>query len=255
MTALNTATAVVRNTYGQIIRGEALATARSLVAQAAGKVPAAFDDTHWGTSGKERGKRIGEAVHHEIYDINAEGTRALVCVRATEGTRYGVKTCSKDYFVIARHGRGIRVLPANKAVAAKAAKAAGAALGTAIEVALGKAKLPIKPTEVRTGYKLLVRRDDGGFESAWDGSEWALGKARVEAASANHTGGYYYYATLDECLAAAAASDVFGGGREHNRLAVVEVEASGRHYAHAAQHGVKLCASRVIPVREIASTL
>ena len=116
--------AICRNSYGEIVRGNALTTARQLVAQAGAKIPASFDAMTWGTSGKERGHRIGEARHHEIYDINAEGTRALVCVRQVEGTRYGVKTCSKEYFVIARHGRGVRVLPANKSVAAKAAKAA-----------------------------------------------------------------------------------------------------------------------------------
>ena len=208
----------------------------------------------WGRSGKERGHRIGEARHHEIYDINVEGTRALVCVRDVEGTRYGVKTCSKEYFVIARHGRGVRVLQANKAVAAKAAKGAGAQLGLAIEVALGKAKLAVKASEIKMGYKLLVRGETG-LESAWDGSKWKLGTTRIEAATDDHTGGFYYYADLSACLLAASANDVFGTAREHRRLVVVEVEASGRHYAHAATHGVKLCATRVTPVREIASTL
>ncbi len=245
---------ITRNSYGEIVRGDALTTARHLVAQAGAKIPAAFDDMSWGTSGKERGHRIGEARHHEIYDVNPEGTRALVCVREVEGTRYGVRTVSKEYFVVARHGRGVRVLPANKAVAAKAAKAAGEALGVAIDVALGKAKLAVKATEVRTGYKLLAR-SECGFVSAWDGSEWKLGLARIEAASDDHTGGFYYYATLDEALKAAACNDVFGSAREHHQLAVVEVEASGRHYAHRATVGTKLCATKVRPVREIASTL
>ncbi len=246
--------AIVRNIYGEITRGEALATARTLVAQAGSKIPTSYDNMEWGRSGKERGHRIGEARHHEIYDVNPEGTRALVCVREVEGTKYGVRTCSKEYFVVARHGRGVRVLPANKAVAAKAAKIAGENLGQAIKVALGKAKLSVKASEIRTGYKLLVRTDTG-FESAWDGSEWVIGKARIEAATDDHTGGFYYYATLDEALKAAAANDVFGNAREHGKLAVVEVHASGRHYAHRAAHGVKLCATKVAPVREIASTL
>jgi hypothetical protein len=248
------ASTTTRDAFGAIIKGEAVTTARALVTMARAKIPAAYDDMSWGRSGKERGHRIGRACHHEIYDVNAEGTRALVCVREVEGTKYGIKTTSKEYFVVARHGLGVRVLPANKAVAAKAAKAAGDALGVAIEVALGKAKLPVKPTELRTGYKLLVRGDDG-FVSAWDGSAWQIGKARVEAATANHAGGFYYYADLGEALEAAAANDVFGSAREHNRLVVVEVQASGRHYAHRAEHGTKLCATRVMPVREIASTL
>lgn len=245
---------ITRNTYGEIVRGDALVTARALVAQAGKKIPAAFDDMKWGTSGKERGHRIGKARHHEVYDVNVGGTQALICVREVEGTRYGVRTCSKEYFVVARHGRGVRVLPANKAVAAKSAKAAGEMLGGAIEVALGKAKLAVKPTEIRTGYKLL-KRTDTSFESCFDGSGWHLGQARIEAASEDHTGGFYYYATLPEALRAAAKNDVFGSAISHHRLAVVEVEASGRHYAHQSDYGTKLCATKVRPVREIASTI
>jgi hypothetical protein len=253
---MNTATTTVtRNTYGEIVASSKLIAANALVAQAGNKIPATFDDTAWGTSGKERGHKIGDARHHEIYDINAECTRVLMCVRETEGTRYGVRTTSKEYFVIARHGRGIRVLPANKAVAAKAAKAAGDTLGSAIEVALGKAKLAIKPAVLRTGYKLLVRADSGDYASAWDQSAWIIGKARIKAASNDHTGGFYYYADLSECLAAAAKNDVFGPSHCHHRLAVVEVEASGRHYSHQSSIGTKLCASRVTVLREIASTL
>lgn len=245
---------VTRNSYGEIVRGDALSIACALVAQAGKKIPSSFDDMEWGTSGKERGHRIGRARHHEVYDINTEGTRALVCVRAVEGTKYGVKTCSKEYFVIARHGRGIRVLPANKAVAAKAAKAAGDSLGQAIEVALGKAKLPVKPSEMRTGYKLLERTETS-FKSCFDGSSWHLGEARIEASTSNHTGGFYYYATLQEALLAASKNDVFGSAKDHHKLAVVEVEASGRHYAHQAEYGTKLCATKVRPIREVASTL
>lgn len=145
MTIATTTKPLIRNAYGEIIQGEVLTVAQSLLAMAAGKITASYDAMSWGTHGKERHHRIGEAVHHEIYDVNPAGTRTLVCVRAVEGTRYGVKTSSKDYFVVARHGRGVRVLPANKAVAAKAAKAAGDSLGLAIVAALGKPKRSAKP--------------------------------------------------------------------------------------------------------------
>lgn len=246
--------AIVRNSYGEITRGDVLDAARALVAQAGSKIPAIFDDMEWGRSGKERGHRIGVARHHEIYDVNSSGTSVLVCARDVEGTKYGVKTCLKEYFVVARHGRGVRVIPANKAVAAKAAKASGNTLGQAIDVALGKSKLSVKASEIKTGYKLLVRTEDG-FESAWDGSEWVIGKTRIEAATDDHTGGFYYYANLDEALRAAALNDVFGTARDAHKLAVVEVEASGRHYAHQAIVGTKLCATKIRPVRDVASTL
>lgn len=250
---------IPRTTYGELIHGsttaDAITAARALIAAAGGKLPSAYDHMEWGRSGRERGKRIGDARHHEIYDVAPNGHRALICVREVEGTKYGVRTCSKAYYVIARHGRGVRVIPANKAVAAKAAKAASS-LGGAIEVALGRAKLAIPAAKIRTGYKLLVRTGaPGQYQSAWDGSGWELGQARVEAATDDHTGGYYYYASLDEALAAAASNDVFGSAREHGRLAVVEVEASGRHYEHAATVGTKLCATKIRPIREVASTL
>ena len=236
-----------RNMFGALV--SIPQTAHDLVAQAAarGKIPAAYDRLSW----DRKGRASGSAMHHEIYDITPDGNRALVCLRRAEGSRYGVRTTGKEYVVLARHGRGVRVLDANKAVAAKAAKAAGGSLGVAVETALGKRKLAVR---VRTGYKLLVRTDTG-FVSAWDGSIWEIGKARIQAATEDHSGGFYYYATLDEAIEAAASDDVFGEACDHRRLAVVEIEASGRHYAHRANVGVKLCATRVKPIREIATIL
>lgn len=137
---MNTITTTIRDVHGAL--RAAPQAARDLVAQAAdsGKLPAAYDAISW-----RKGRASGEAVHHEIYDHNLAETRALVCVRHAVGSKYGVSTTSKEYFVIARHGRGIRVLDANKAVAAKAAKAAGNTLGVAIETALGKRKLAYAP--------------------------------------------------------------------------------------------------------------
>ena len=109
----------------------------------------------WGTSGRERGHRIGDARYHEIYDVTPDGNGALICVREVEGTKYGVRTTSKEYYVVARHGRGVRVIPANKAVAAKAAKTATAP-GEAIAAALGKAKLAVPAAKVRGGLPALV---------------------------------------------------------------------------------------------------
>lgn len=256
MSATTTTATISRNSYGALFgaRGNQspLDAADALIdaATKSRKLPAAFDNLRW----DRKGRAAGNALHHDIFDVNASGTRALVCLRSTEGSKYGVRTTEKRYFVVARHGAGVRVLQANKSVAAKAAKAAGATLGVAIDTALGKCKLAIKAAEVRTGYKLLARTADG-YKSAWDGSAWEIGRARIEAASDDHTGGYYYYATMNEALAAAAENEVFGRARDHNRLAVVEVHASGRHYSHKSANGTKLCATRLMPVRDIASTL
>lgn len=242
--------AITRNTYGELVTTDAtralILAARSLAAKAAsrGKLPAEFDNTTWGRSGKERGKKIGEARHHEVYDVASNWEKALVCVRSVECTRYGQKTTDKSYYIVATHGSGVRVNDANKAVAAKAAKSTGE-LGQAIEVCEGKAKLHIAKNETRTGYKLVRRNESGDLVSAWDGSPWALGVTRTEKATKNHTGGFYYYATPELAIAAAAKNDVFGNNRDHAGLVLVEVEVSGNEYRHP---GEKRCATRIKPV-------
>jgi hypothetical protein len=247
---MNTTTTISRDEYGALRTVPEQVADLVRVAANRGKLPKAFDEIQY----DRKGRASGEALHHEIYDINPEGSRALVCLRGACGSKYGVRTTSKEYLVVARHGCGIRVMEANKAVAAKAAKAAGDVLGVAIETALGKRKLAVKANEVRIGYKLLVRTA-AGLESAWDGSEWVIGKARGEAATEDHTGGFYYYASMDEALAAAESNDVFGAARAHRRLALCEVAASGRQYTHCAQVGKKLCATKITVLRDIATTL
>lgn len=218
------------------------------------KIPAEFDSMTWGRSGREKGKRIGDALCHEIYDITANGRAVLVCARSVSGDRYGQKTTGKSYFLIRAHGTGLRVTEANKALAAKAAKAA-VSLGDAIATITGKKPYAAPANRKRTGYKMVERADSGDLVSAWDGSPWPIGKTRTEAATEDHRGGFYYYATIDEAIAAAAANDTFGDARGHRRLVVVEVEASGRHFAHHGEVAVKLCASRIRPVREVAMTI
>lgn len=227
-------------------------SAMVLVQRAAQKklIPASYDNISW----DRKGRSDGDAVHHELYDIYPDGRHVLVCVREAEGSKYGVKTLSKDYFLISKKGRGIVAVEASKAVAAKAAKSCGQTIGGAIVIVSGRGKLPSPIAEKRTGYK-LVAQSDNGFVSVWDGSPWRIGKTRTERATPDHDGGFYYYATIDEALEAAAHNDVFGTAREHKKLVVVEVEASGKHYTHSATYGTKLCASRIRPIREVAMTI
>jgi hypothetical protein len=258
-----TQTTLFRDDYGSLHQNGstseadclAYLAAYTLVSQAAksGKIPAAFDGMEWGRSGKERGHKIGEARHHEIYDFTA--STVLVCARSVEGTRYGQKTTNKEYFLVSRHGRGVKVAPANKALAAKGAKISGNILGGAIAIVLGKSTYRAPANKICTGYKMVVRDDSGDLVSAWDGSAWSIGKTRVEAATEDHRGGFYYYATIEEAIAAAAANDTFGSDINHRRLVVVEVEASGRHFKHGSEVATKLCASRIRPVREVAMTI
>lgn len=248
-----------RTQYGELIATEntreAIAIVKEMIKSAADhkRIPAAFDSMEWvKVSCRIGNKRIGEALHHEIYDISEDRRRALVCCRSVEGTRYGIKTTSKQYFIIARHGRGVRVTEANKAIAAKAAKQAGDELGLALAIVEGKARLVSKLAEKRSGYKLLAIDEIGNPISAWDGSDWAIGVTRTEKATDDHTGGYYYYRDLERCLDAAARNETFGNAREHRRLLVVEVEASGAEYDLGYS---KLCATRIRPLRIVCSII
>jgi len=214
-----------------------------------GKIPAAYDWMSWERiSSRVGSKLVGTAAHHEIYDISPDCSKTLVCVRHTEGTRYGIKTTSKEYFVVTRHGaHGTKVSPVSKAIAAKAAKLATRP-GDAIKYVIA-GKLP--PEAPRTGYKLLVRTANG-YESAWDNSPWQLGKPRIEAATPNHRGGLYSYADINQAIDAASRNDVFGTARDHSRLAIVQCEVYGAQYSH---DGGKLCATKIRLLADVASTL
>ena len=257
-----TQTTLIRDGYGALCQNVSTsdadrtaylaARAMVLLAAKAKKIPPAFDYMEWGTSGRERGHKIGNACHHEIYDFTAN--TILVCARSVEGTRYGQKTTSKDYFLVSRHRRGVKVAPANKALAAKASKISGDTLGGAIAIVLGKSVYKAPANKVRTGYKMVERVEGDELRSVWDKSPWSLSKTRVEAATDNHCGGFYYYANIQDAIAAAAALETFGGGQNHRRLVVVEVEASGRHFEHDGEVATKLCATRIRPIREVAAT-
>lgn len=228
--------------------------ALALATEAAGKgrIPPAVDNMSWQRINSRIGnKRIGSATHHEVYDVSEDGRRALICCRSVEGDKYGIKTTGKDYFIVSRHGKGVRVTVANKAICAKASKQAGSELGLALAIVEGKARLSVGLSEKRHGYKLVTTDDNGSPVSVWDGSPWTLGKARTESATDDHTGGFYYYRTLEQCLAAAAKNATFGPARSHRRLVAIEVEASGNEYTF----GDKLCATRIRPIQIICSTL
>jgi hypothetical protein len=252
---MTASTTLTRSSYGEILTHTAspehralIASARELVKKAAKKLPAAYDTL----SRDRKGRWDGSALHHEIYDVTPTGSKVLLCCREVDGSKYGVKTLSKTYYLITRHGKGAKVAEANKAVAAKAAKAAGQVIGYAIEVIEGKARLAGKKQDLRSGYKALTLDEEGNPVSVWDSSPWPLGKARTEKATDDHTGGFYYYRTLDEVLAAAHQSNIFGDAREHHNLIIARVEVSGREENVDSETG-KLCVTRIKPVEIIAS--
>lgn len=167
---MSTKTTLSRDSYGSLYQSNTtsdrdrlfFSTALMLVQIAANskKIPLSFDNMMWAKSKRPNGKKIGEALHHEIYDISADGRTVLVCARTVSGSHYGQKTTGKDYFLVRAHGTGTRVITANKAVAAKSAKSAGNTLGAAIEVCTGKNKLSVPARKIRTGFKALACVDD-----------------------------------------------------------------------------------------------
>jgi hypothetical protein len=252
-------TSLTRNSYGELLTNSTTTTehraliagAWNLVKLAGKKVPAAYDNMSWERISSRIGnKRTGEALHHELYDVTPTGSKVLLCCREVEGTRYGIKTLSKTYYLLTRHGKGVKVAEANKAVVAKAAKAAGNVVGYAIEVIEGKSRLQGKALEKRQGYKALTLDTEGAPISVWDESPWTLGKTRTEKATDDHTGGFYYYATLDEVLASAHKGEIFGDAREHRNLVIARVEAWGNEIVH---YGGKRCVTHIKPLEIIAS--
>lgn len=198
----------------------------------------------------KKGRADGEALHHELYDFAKNA--AIICIRRTEGTRYGVKTLSKTYMLIERKNRKITATEI-KIPVAKYAKMEILHFGDVIAVARGKKKNTLRYAtgEVHRGYKVVRRAEDGTLVSVWDGSRWEIGKTRTEKASANHKGGLYYYQDINAMLEAAKTNSIFGESIQHNRLVILEVKASGVHI----QYGAKLAATRITPIREIAMTI
>lgn len=238
-----------RNEYGELrpvnTAYQLWQEARQMIRKAAKskKLPAAFDNMEW--AGSRRRRYIeGEAVHHEIYDIHPHPLQVLVCVREVEGTKYGVKTTRKTYYLLKKHGRGVRVAEAKKSIAAKAAKLAECELGCAINVVSGKAKLDT--TQLRAcsdgvAYKKLAVLPDGRLYSIYDGSEWVMGRERYDRAMQNHNGGLYVYEHAENAERAPFPDNSTYNDADH---VIIKCRVAGNY----CRYGNKLAFSRVTPI-------
>ena len=244
-------TKVVRGFYGEIISGVGTVydRAQTIVrgARKKGLLERPYDNTEWNA---RRGKRIGQMLNEDLYDI-APGA-ALVQFRYVDMHKYGTGI-RKEYFLIRRDTTGkitVDDMESDKPRIMKLAKS-GLPVGGVISAITGKkpAKIMVASNIKKTGYKVLSRDANGCLVSAWDLSPWELGKTRVEAATADHTGGFYCYRHLDDCLTATRNSAVFGDARSHDDLVITEVETSGKTFEHNNQFGMKLCTSRMKIVR------
>lgn len=106
---------------------------------------------------------------------------------------------------------------------------------------------PATPTS--TAFKVLAKTYDGRLVSAYDDSEYQLGKWRSEAAQPNHGGGFYYY--LDDALAIEATKrgDTFAESVAAGKaLVLCEVEIKGKQIEYGSG---KWAASRLRVIEEL----
>ena len=219
-----------RDDYGKLIKAEGLAEAKKMV-EAATKELSQLDYPYDDLERDREGRWDGSARHHEIYDIriNRAGRvgAVLLCVRCTKGSRWGVATVSKNYYIISRKGRKYSIETAKKAIAAKAAKSTYC-LGDAIDIlqSAGKLSIPVKP---RVVYK-KVSVVDGRYLSIYDGTtEYKLGVEMQQAAKPGHEGGIYCYPEYGQALWW-EIPDAWPGAKRPT--AILRCQAAGRTIAY-----------------------
>lgn len=259
-----TSTTLSRDRYGCLqavigggvdVLGQQWAADRAILAQAhdlaARAAKMGLIDTAYDTLERDRkGRWDGSALHHEIYDLSIKRGRVhqvLLCVRETEGSKYGVCTSSKSYVILTRANRAIEIATANKAIAAKAAKQAGSELGKALAIVQGQAALVANRLDLSIVYKRLAVTKDGRYVSIYDGqTEYKIGEEIREAARQDHNGGIYCYPSAAAAKSWRSSSDWPG----HSLPQVVLRCAAGGSYCR--YDNGKISVSRLTPVEVVA---
>jgi len=199
-------------------------------------------------------KNAFKCLNLDIYDVLVfRGKVKSLVVQArtfSKETRKGYSSSGKEYYLATRSGRKITAQPLEKATCVKRAKNT-TALGQLVEHYIGKTTVVCKKPNVpvRTGFKVLFKTADGRLVSAFDGSEYPIGKWRSQAARPDHGGGFYYY--MDEAPAIDAtkrgvtfAESVDAG----NVLVLCKVEIKGREIGYG---GWKWAASQLRVITEL----
>jgi hypothetical protein len=195
-----------------------------------------------------------ECLNLDTYDVlifRGKVKSLVVQVRTFwKNVRKGYSRSGKDYCLITRAGRKITAKVVEKATCAKRTKNT-TELGQLANHYLGKTTVACKRSDVvvSTAYKVLARTDDGRLVSAYDGSEYKIGKWRSETAKPDHGGGFYYY--MDDMLAidATTRGNTFHDSVTAGKVLVLcEVEISGREIEYG---GGKWAASRLRVVAEL----
>lgn len=175
-----------------------------------------------------------ECVNHDVYDVLLfrGKVRGLIIQERWfwKHKRKGHTSQLKDYFLIIRKNRKLRVEELDRRTCVKRAKNSNV-LGALIKHYLGRAVVKCKPavSQVHKAYKVLARNEDGTLVSVYDDSPYKLGVWRSQRAEEDHGGGFYCYPDAETALHQTRTGCTFAesvsAGKE---LVLCEVEISGR---------------------------
>lgn len=200
-------------------------------------------------------KKEFECLNHDVYDVLLfRGKVKGLVVQARsfwKNLRKGYTRSQKTYFLVMRTGKKLEIKELENSTCAKRAKST-TALGQLVNHYLGKTTVACKlgaTVAVRTGYKVLAETADGSLVSAFDSSGYEIGKWRMEAAKADHGGGFYYYCEKVLAVEATRRGETFTKSvSESKTLVLCEVEYSGKQIPYS---GGKLAASRLRVIEEL----
>ncbi len=119
-----------RNGYGVLVLldgASPLSMPETLeLAMDSGAIPAGYDTIAF----DRKGRASGGAVHLEVYDYDISRDVVLLCVRKTVGSKYGVATKSKKYYLLS----GSTATQISAAKVHRAIKADGNILGGVVRL-------------------------------------------------------------------------------------------------------------------------
>lgn len=244
-----------RDTYGALNLAACLTPAErsateTLLGRAvhAGLLPAPY---------AEPSRKEFECLNHHVYDaLSEDGELQAVIVLALwywKHLRKGHTRMVKTYYLVRNTGADtVAVTELDSRTCARRAKNA-LVVGQLARHYLGREHVKCATPQVTTslGFKVVAKRPDGTFVSAFDESVYKLGVWRSEAALEDHGGGFYYYASKEMAVEATQAGRTFARNvSEGKELVLCEVEVAGCVIEY---EGGKRAASRLRVLQELAA--
>lgn len=199
-------------------------------------------------------KREFECINHDIFDVLLfrGKVKALVVQQRWfwKDKRKGYTRATKEYFIVIRENRKVRVQELDSRTCAKRAKNS-LELGDLVKHYTGKTVVACKAPSVvvETAYKVVAQAADGSLVSAFDGSLYKPGVWRAERAEEDHGGGFYCYRDSETAVRMTQSGGTFAASvSEGKSLVLCEVEISGRRVRYDSG---KVAVSRLRIVRVI----